>query len=242
MSPTATSPIRNAPATRYPTATNSRDNDDADSVRRADFDHADKGTRSPAPTPAEQGNTADPPPRDEAPGGPEPEASAPNGEDDDQEEGVGRELSNGDLLSPLKVGDVLRGELKSASGKSAIWPAGDGAVVIGRGPEGSPSPDDLSSRASPSKWSKVATLLKPNYGKVREALRLRGKVTKEAEEQVEGVSQAGGGGGTGKGRRAVFGWRRRVEREELERARQKLGEVDVTIDDRACLVSRSVQA
>ncbi|CAN0216717.1 unnamed protein product [Laminaria digitata] len=36
-------------------------------------------------------------------------------------------------------------------------------------------------------------------------------------------------------RRAVFAWRRKAQREEMKRARDNLGEVDITTDDRACL-------
>ena len=105
-----------------------------------------------------------------------------------------------------------------------------GRVGHGRYPTTPPPEDD-----GYSLWEMdlTTTLHRSDHGKVWRALDLRAELKKEEKDKAEGLPQQTRQGAWWK----CLPWVRPSERER-ERARQRMGEIDMSIDDRACLVSR----
>lgn len=122
----------------------------------------------------------------------------------------------------------LRGELKSRTGESVIWPAPDGSIIFAK-------VSSMPSATGPGeKLRRIhsMTLVASNAGRRKRVLRARDALKKEMEAgnftvQPKKVEDAWG----------WLPWRRR-HRQAVERARSKLGIVEITLDDRARLVSR----
>ena len=142
--------------------------------------------------------------------------------------------------APLKVGDVLRGKLVSASRNSAVWPAADGALMFGRFVPSDKNEDvhifdEHGEPREATGMAKVQVLLGVNGRQLRKAMSLRRRVEEEkgnGKGTEEGTEDAKG--------ESLFGWlpwSGRAQR-ELQTARENAGQVDVTINDKACIVSQ----
>lgn len=133
-----------------------------------------------------------------------------------------------DPKAALEVHVQLRGELKSRTGESMIWPAPDGSVIFAKVSRMS------SSRAPGEELRRVhsTALVASNAGRRKRVLRARDVLKKEMEEGTFTVRAKKAKGGCG-----WLPWLRR-HRQDVERARSKLGIVEITLDERARLVSR----
>ena len=85
----------------------------------------------------------------------------------------------------------------------------------------------------PTESALTVTLHRSDHGKVWRALDLRAELKKEEKDKAEGLPQQTRQGGWWNCLPCV-----RPSERERERARQRIGEIDMSIDDRACLVSR----
>lgn len=135
------------------------------------------------------------------------------------------------LVNPkvsLEAGVRLRGELKSRTGESVIWPAPDGSILfakLSRMPSASAPGEELRRVHS-------MVLVASNAGRRKRVLRARDVLKKEMEAGAFSVQP--------KKAEDAWGWLpwRRRHRQAVERARSELGIVEITLDDRARLVSR----
>ena len=119
----------------------------------------------------------------------------------------------------------------SPDGTFAAWPGMDGSVMFGRYPTTPPPEDD---GYSLREMDLITTLHRSDHGKVWRALDLRAELQKEEKDKAEGLPQETRHGAWWK----CLHWGRPSERER-ERARQHMGEIAMSIDDRAGLVSQS---
>eukprot|EP00904_Undaria_pinnatifida_P004207 jgi/Undpi1/13788/HiC_scaffold_9.g03439.m1 len=139
--------------------------------------------------------------------------------------------------APLKVGDVLRGKLVSASRNSAVWPAADGALMFGRFVPSDKNEDvhifdEHGGPREATGMAKVQVLLGVNGRQLRKAMSLRRRVEEEkgnGKGTEEGTEDAKG--------ESFFGWlpwSGRAQR-ELQTARENAGQVDVSVNNKACI-------
>ena len=135
-----------------------------------------------------------------------------------------------DRATSLKVGEVLRRKMYSPDGTFAAWPGMDGSIMFGRYPTTPPPEDD---GYSLREMDLITTLHRSDHGKVWRALDLRAELQKEEKDKAEGLPQETRHGAWWK----CLHWGRPSERER-ERARQHMGEIAMSIDDRAGLVSQ----
>ena len=135
-----------------------------------------------------------------------------------------------DRATSLKVGEVLRRKMYSPDGTFAAWPGMDGSIMFGRYPTTPPPEDD---GYSLREMDLITTLHRSDHAKVWRALDLRAELQKEEKDKAEGLPQETRHGAWWK----CLHWGRPSARER-ERARQNMGEIAMSIDDRAGLVSR----
>ena len=170
-------------------------------------------------------------------GGGEEEERGNGGEKEEEDEGhrFGKIKD-----APLKVGDVLRGKLVSASRNSAVWPAADGALMFGRFVPSDKNEDvhifdEHGEPREATGMAKVQVLLGVNGRQLRKAMSLRRRVEEEkgnGKGTEEGTEDAKG--------ESFFGWlpwSGRAQR-ELQTARENAGQVDVSVNNKACIVSQ----
>lgn len=127
----------------------------------------------------------------------------------------------------LNVDVRLRGELHSRTGRSMIWPAGNGSIIfakVSKPPFGVPPGNKIGQIHS-------TALLVSNPGARKRVLRARQSLKEEMKEGTFSVQPR-----KAKGAWGWLPWRRR-HRQDVERARANLGLVEVSISNRASLVS-----
>ena len=164
------------------------------------------------------------------------------------------------------MGEQLRDKIFSVNGQSAMWPGEDGSVMFGRYPtpptstprsehNANANADDTEAEVeaeaealAPRKMEFVTKLITSEIKTVWRVLELRDMLEEEDMDSDKNQDMdkdvhfhlrqnTGEKKGAWWGGSCFLPWRRRAERER-ERARQHMGEVIMTIDDRACLVSR----
>ena len=117
--------------------------------------------------------------------------------------------------------------MHARTGKSMIWPAGNGSIIFGK-------VSRMPSVIAPSEERgrvHSTVLLASNAGKRNRVLRAREALKKEMMEGTFTVRAK-----KVKGAWGWLPWRRR-HRQDVDRARANLGIVEVSIDDRARVVS-----
>lgn len=127
----------------------------------------------------------------------------------------------------LNVDVRLRGELHSRTGRSMTWPAGNGSIIFAKVSQ---------TRLTVPHGSKIGqihstALLVSNPGGRRRVFRARQSLKEEMKEGTFWVQPK-----KAKGAWGWLPWRRR-HRRDVERARSNLGIVEVSISNRARLVS-----
>ena len=131
----------------------------------------------------------------------------------------------------LTVGDKLKGPLMSSTGMSAIWTEKHGSIVFGK--IASTSPNASGEQKLGSVLSTI--LILSDAGRLNRVLRAREALSKEMRE---------GSAPTDESRRVPWGWGwvpcRSQLHKDVERARGRMGEVEMTLTDRAGVVSKTI--
>eukprot|EP00904_Undaria_pinnatifida_P012119 jgi/Undpi1/8037/HiC_scaffold_24.g10509.m1 len=187
----------------------------------------DRSTPSPSPSPSPSHGTG------HSPTSTPESSSSPDGEQQNSDEhGSDSQSNNPRVVSgpklALKVGEVRLPPFLSGSGRSAMWPADDGSVMFTRISEEF-SGDIMGSE---EKEGRVATVMvAPDAGRLERVFAAEVALREEMREGRDLTSNKGTWG--------VWGWvtGRRQLRQDVDKAREHLGEVAMTFDDKACLVS-----
>ena len=129
----------------------------------------------------------------------------------------------------LDVGDRLAEPLVSPTGKSAIIANKIGSIIFGKE---SPKPSDVSGH-DPYAGLRFFVLVAAHTGRLQRVLRARQTLLEEMQEGGFAVRQS---------RRSAWGWVpfRSRHQEDVEKARENLGEVEMTLSYRACVVSHEL--
>ena len=129
----------------------------------------------------------------------------------------------------LAVGDKLTAEpLLASTGTSAVWATKRGDIVFVK--EAAKSSDASGQETSGGLRSSV--LVAADIGKLKRVVRARQALLREVQEGDLPAQES-------RRRRSAWGWvpfRSRHEN-DVERAREHLGEVEMTLSDRGCVVS-----
>lgn len=143
---------------------------------------------------------------------------------DDLERGAGKRA--------LTVNGTLSGPLVSPNAQTALWATEIGSIAFVE--ETAPPPDASGQSNTGSVRSTI--LVAPHVGSVKRVIRARESVLTEMREGVFGSRESSGN------RRGVWEWVpfRTQHQKDVERARGHMGEVDMTLTDRACVVSTVV--
>ena len=211
-----------------------RDNaQEADNVTDTDKDENDVGNNSRSHNDNNDSNNHDHHDHGNAPGADNDYDAG----DDDTNNDDSDSRSVEEVVTSLKVGEVLRNKMFSADRTYAAWPGMDGSIMFAQylaTPLASETADESAGYTAgdnPTEAVRVSVLHKSNRKKARRALNLREELQK-AEEGGTDVQKANKGTWWNPFSR----WGHPSERER-EIGKKHMGEVDMTIDDRALLVS-----
>ena len=129
--------------------------------------------------------------------------------------------------SVLTVGYKLAEPLVCSTGKSALWAAKHGSIVFAKE---TAKPSDVSGHKT-SGGLRTSVLVAADNGKLKRVLRARKALLKEMRDGALPAQES---------RRNVWGWVsfRSRHQEDIERVKEHLGEVDMTLSDRGCVVSQ----
>ena len=138
-------------------------------------------------------------------------------------------LSVSSPKSFLAVGDRLTEPLVSPTGKSAVIAHKTGSIIFGKE---STKPSDGSGH-DPYAGLRFFVLVAAHTARLQRVLRARQTLLEEMEE---------GGFAARQSRKSAWGWVpfRSRHQQDVERARENLGEVEMTLSDRACVVSNEL--
>lgn len=118
---------------------------------------------------------------------------------------------------------MLRGQMRSRDGATAVWTGADGSVMFGKV---SPSSSSTDSALEEAETVRSTKLIAANARRVMDVLDRR-------QELAEGREKAKTAGK----KRRWWSWRRRRGLDAEERAKELAGEVGMSVDNRGCIVS-----
>ena len=158
---------------------------------------------------------------------PDSPGSHHGGSNDDQ---AGSQSNSNRASGPklaLRVGEVLDPSALSLSGKSILWPAEDGSIVFRKVVETPPGITESEGGVR----TVTTVMVDSDASSLRRVFLARMALRKEKREGDVSGSRKGWGGAW-----AWLPWRRQ-HLQDVERARERLGQVEMTLDDRAGVVS-----
>lgn len=132
----------------------------------------------------------------------------------------------------LKVGEVGQPPFLSGSGNSMMWPAEDGSIIFRTTSE---APANFFTGSAGKREVTTTEIVAPDSSRQKRVYKARAALMKELQEGGVSESKEGTWGAWGW---VPFG---RQHRRDVEAARSHLGEVTMTLDDKACVVSRELK-
>ena len=135
----------------------------------------------------------------------------------------------------LKVGDKLVGPLISSDGKSSVWPTPHGYIFFANNPggDGKASAASRKNRQEPG-LARPSEMVAADARRVFRVLQARAEVRKEQRDGTLPTEGRANGG------RSAWGWVSSMHTRHqklLRTTRRHLGEVEMTLDERGCVVS-----